>query len=76
MIQNGIIIPPFQDVEILCCDCGSPFIFTAAEQDFFYDRHLQARKRCKKCTDIRHRRYPPIGFDVDLRKVNDHQGVN
>lgn len=81
-IKDGTPIPPFQDVEIQCCDCGECFIFYAAEQEFFYDRHLQARKRCKKCTDIRHRRYPPTNFATALEKAqslfpsSDHgQGV-
>jgi hypothetical protein len=69
MIKDRELTPPFQDVEIFCCDCGTPFIFLAAEQQFYYDRHLVARKRCKQCTDIRHRRYPSKGVG------NNYQGM-
>jgi len=69
MIKDGTVTPPFQDIEILCCDCGTPFIFAAEEQEFYFDRHLRARKRCKICTDIRHKRTPPREFG------NNHRGV-
>jgi len=61
-IKDGAIFPPFEDVQIQCVDCGTVFLFSASEQDFFYDRKLVARKRCKICTEIRHRRYPPADF--------------
>ena len=71
MIKDGTIIPPFKDIEIRCCDCGTVFLFFASEQEFYYDRKLQARKRCKQCTDIRHKRYPPAEFGNNHREVSD-----
>lgn len=37
------------DKEIMCMDCGQPFIFTASEQDFYASKNLSQPKRCKDC---------------------------
>jgi CxxC-x17-CxxC domain-containing protein len=40
----------FQDRTLICCDCGSEFIFTAGEQHFFHDKNFKNEpKRCKAC---------------------------
>ena len=40
----------FQDRILKCSDCGTEFIFTAGEQQFFHDKNFQNEpKRCKAC---------------------------
>jgi len=40
----------FQDKVLTCVDCGTGFVFTAGEQQFFHDKHFQNEpKRCKAC---------------------------
>jgi CxxC-x17-CxxC domain-containing protein len=40
----------FQDIELICVDCGAGFIFTAGEQIFFHDKRFKNQpKRCKAC---------------------------
>ena len=40
----------YQDEKLICEDCGSEFIFTAGEQEFFYERGLKNKpKRCPEC---------------------------
>ena len=44
----------FSDKTIVCGDCGSQFVHTAAEQEFFRERgFMNEPKRCREC---RHRR--------------------
>ena len=41
-----------KDLELKCVDCGNPFTFTVAEQQFFLDKigkDYQTPKRCKVC---------------------------
>jgi len=37
------------DQEIVCVDCSNPFVFTAAEQEFFAEKQFSAPKRCRPC---------------------------
>jgi hypothetical protein len=47
----------YQDVPIECIDCAEEFIWTAGEQQFFYDKHLlNPPKRCKQCKKAKNRR--------------------
>jgi len=40
----------YQDKTLVCKDCGSTFIFTAGEQEFFASRGFQNQpQRCKSC---------------------------
>lgn len=39
----------YQDVELTCLDCGSPFVFTADDQEFHAARGYQNPKRCPTC---------------------------
>lgn len=40
----------FQDRALKCIDCGSEFIFSAGEQQFFHDKNFKNEpKRCKAC---------------------------
>jgi CxxC-x17-CxxC domain-containing protein len=44
----------FQDKSILCCDCGTKFTFTAAEQEYFQTRgYTNDPKRCQPCRSIK-----------------------
>jgi CxxC-x17-CxxC domain-containing protein len=40
----------FQDRMLKCVDCGTEFVFTAGEQQFFSDKGFKNEpKRCKSC---------------------------
>jgi len=40
----------FQDKVLKCVDCGTEFVFTAGEQEFFRDKRFKNEpKRCKSC---------------------------
>lgn len=39
----------YVDKELVCQDCGDPFIFTAGEQRFYAKKGLVEPKRCKPC---------------------------
>ena len=43
-------MPGFQDRVLKCVDCGTDFIFTAGEQQFYHDKDFKNEpKRCKAC---------------------------
>ena len=43
-------MPGFQDRVLKCIDCGTDFIFTAGEQQFYHDKEFKNEpKRCKGC---------------------------
>ena len=37
------------DINLTCCQCGSQFIFTKAEQEFYELKGFAAPRRCKEC---------------------------
>jgi len=40
----------FQDKMLKCVDCGTEFVFTAGEQQFFQDKRFKNEpRRCKSC---------------------------
>jgi CxxC-x17-CxxC domain-containing protein len=40
----------FADRTLRCVDCGADFVWTAGEQAFFADKHLQHEpRRCRTC---------------------------
>jgi CxxC-x17-CxxC domain-containing protein len=40
----------FSDREVVCVDCGSPFIFSSGEQEFYHEKgFLNEPKHCKQC---------------------------
>jgi hypothetical protein len=39
----------FFDKEMICRDCGAPFVWTAGEQSYFQLRQLAEPKRCHHC---------------------------
>lgn len=40
-----------QDKKIICKDCGTEFVFTAGEQEFYAQKGLTEPKRCKECRE-------------------------
>jgi len=44
----------FQDKTIVCKDCGSEFVFTAGEQEFYAEKGFENDPvRCKECRNSR-----------------------
>lgn len=44
----------FQDITLECADCGSSFIFTVGEQEFYASKGLvNTPKRCNECRNKR-----------------------
>ena len=44
----------YQDKTIVCTDCGTEFIFSAREQEFYAEKGFTNEpKRCKTCRDKR-----------------------
>ena len=44
----------FEDKTLICKDCGSEFVFTAGEQEFYAEKGFQNEPaRCKDCRDSR-----------------------
>ena len=49
----------FVDQDLTCSTCGSGFVFSAGEQEFFKDKGFtNAPKRCKECKSLRLKRRP------------------
>jgi CxxC-x17-CxxC domain-containing protein len=43
-------MPDFQDRVLKCMDCGTDFVFTAGEQQFYHEKDFRNEpKRCKAC---------------------------
>ena len=58
----------FQDKSLNCVDCGTEFIWTAGEQQFFADKNFKNEpKRCKACKGKRASR--PAGGSVARERV-------
>lgn len=44
----------FQDRNLVCSDCNSSFVFSAQEQEMYYERrYANAPKRCPACRQAR-----------------------
>ena len=39
--------------QIVCCECGEVFEFTASEQEFFAKNGFKEPKRCRNCRKVR-----------------------
>ena len=56
----------YQDEKLICEDCGSEFVFTAGEQEFYAEKGLVNKpKRCPDCRkkrrqNNRHRMYDVV----------------
>lgn len=42
-----------EDRTLTCIDCGSEFVFTMGEQEFFASKGFNDPKRCKDCRQKR-----------------------
>lgn len=57
----------YQDITLICEECGREFVWTAGEQEFFAERGFTNQpKRCKECRDSRKRvsREPRVMYDA------------
>ena len=44
----------YEDKTLVCKDCGSEFVFTAGEQEFYAEKgFVNEPQRCKSCRDAR-----------------------
>ena len=44
----------YEEKTLVCKECGSEFVFTAGEQEFYAERGFQNEpQRCKACRDAR-----------------------
>ena len=51
----------FVNIDILCIDCGSDFVWTVGEQTFFRDKGLQnPPKRCRECKQAKNERIASV----------------
>ena len=41
--------PKFNDISLVCRDCGHDFVWTAGEQSFYFLKQLAEPKRCPHC---------------------------
>jgi hypothetical protein len=44
-----------EDKTLKCLDCGTEFVFTVREQEFYAQNGFTEPKRCKPCRDARKR---------------------
>lgn len=44
--------PEYEDMVLVCKDCGRRFVFTAKAQEYYEKMEWRAPKRCKKCRSI------------------------
>jgi DNA-directed RNA polymerase subunit RPC12/RpoP len=49
----------FTDKILVCSDCGKQWVFSAGEQQYFYDRQLTPTHRCPDCRKARRARITP-----------------
>jgi hypothetical protein len=50
------------DRNLACADCGTAFVLTSGEREFYARKHLAEPRRCKDC---RHRRRSQQGRMAD-----------
>lgn len=53
-----------QDEHITCAECGTTFVFTAAEADSFASKRLEPPKRCPECRRARRAQKAAGGHDA------------
>ncbi len=59
----------YEDEQLVCEDCGSTFVFTVGEQEFYAEKGLVNKpKRCPECRKKRRQRSKKKLFDVVCSK--------
>ena len=59
----------YEDEKLICEDCGSEFVFTAGEKEFFAARGLSNKpKRCPECRKNRRKNGRRKMFEVTCSK--------
>jgi CxxC-x17-CxxC domain-containing protein len=51
----------YQDRTLTCADCGTQFVFTSSEQQFYADRQFSEPRRCSSCRASRKAARPSGG---------------
>jgi hypothetical protein len=46
-------MPEFEDIIIVCADCGEDWLWTKQNQAFFWSKGLAKPKRCPSCSRAR-----------------------
>ncbi len=55
--QETISEEKYEDIYIVCKDCGQKFLFTAGAQKHYAQKGWNPPKRCKSCRDFRNTRF-------------------
>ena len=50
-----------EDRTLTCCECRTPFIFTAGEQEFYAAKGFKEPKRCTPCREKKKARFDGPG---------------
>ncbi|MFA7660285.1 MAG: zinc-ribbon domain-containing protein [Anaerovoracaceae bacterium] len=57
-----------EDKTLVCQDCGSEFVFTVGEQEFYKEKGFDNEpKRCKVCRDKKKQERRPFRGDRDFQ---------
>ncbi len=57
-----------EDKTLVCQDCGSEFVFTVGEQEFYKEKGFDNEpKRCKVCRDKKKQERRPFKGDRDFQ---------
>ena len=57
-----------EDKTLVCQDCGSEFVFTVGEQEFYKEKGFDNEpKRCKMCRDKKKQERRPFRGDRDFQ---------
>jgi CxxC-x17-CxxC domain-containing protein len=43
----------YQDMELVCSDCGNAFVFSVTDQEYYASKGFQTPKRCLNCREQR-----------------------
>ena len=58
MVNAAASRGPLQDQTVGCIDCGTDFVFSVAEQEFFLSQgYMNGKSRCKECTRAKKARF-------------------
>ena len=61
----------FVDLILSCCACGTEFLWSARDQEFFQEQAYSAPRRCRGCRALKRQRFETMGareiqaFDSD-----------